>query len=269
MIIFPYKMGSRSAKRLKEAINVSEGTKTCWVIQRKPRASRALIVNWGSAAIPYQGPGYTVINKPVDVEAMSDKVKFFERTNNDVNVLLWTRDREIALGWGEAGHKVFARTLTRGSGGRGIHVWTGGSEVPLPMAPLYTKHQPKTHEYRVHLVRSLAGSDFQPHLVQRKVWKNVGEQPTTWDVRSHDNGFIFQSYPDLDKVPPAVVAAAKKIMEKYFSGMHFAALDVLYHKPSDKAVVCEGNTAPGVENNTVDLYAHYLRGLNEEYIKQR
>lgn len=269
MIINPYKLGSRSAKRLKEAINQVSGTKACWILQRKPRTNRALIINWGASEIAYTEGQHWIINSPKDVGDMSDKIKFFERTKNDANVLLWTRDRDVALGWGEAGHKVFARALTRGSGGRGIHVWTGGSEVPLPMAPLFTKHQPKTHEYRLHMVRSLTGSDFEPQLIQRKVWKNVGEQPKTWDVRSHDNGFIFQSYPDHTKVPESVVAAARSIMAKYFAEMHFAALDVLYHKPTDKAVICEGNTAPGLENNTVDIYAAYFRGLQEEFRRER
>jgi D-alanine-D-alanine ligase-like ATP-grasp enzyme len=58
-------------------------------------------------------------------------------------------------------------------------------------------------------------------------------------------------------------------MAQHFGEMHFAALDVLYHHPSGKAVICEGNTAPGLENNTVNIYAEYLLGLNEEFRKER
>jgi hypothetical protein len=58
-------------------------------------------------------------------------------------------------------------------------------------------------------------------------------------------------------------------MAKHFAEMHFVALDVLYHQPSDTPVICEGNTAPGLENNTVDVYAQYFLGLNEEFKKER
>lgn len=268
MIINPYKLGSRSAKRIKEAINQVHDRKVCWVLQRQPRG-RALIVNWGNGNILYPEGQNWIINAPADVRDMSDKISFFKRLNNDDICLRWTVDHATAKEWGNAS-KVFVRTLTRGSGGRGIHVWEAAGGEPLPNAPLYTRHQAKTHEYRVHMARSLTGSDFEPLLVQRKVWvKKDGQQPKSWDVRSHDNGFIFQTQRETEKVPERVLGVARRTMGKYFPDMHFAALDVLYHKPSDVAVVCEGNTAPGVENNTVDVYAHYFRGLMEEFKNER
>lgn len=270
MILHPYKLGSRSAKRLREALNTSAGHKIAWVLTRPPRANKSLIVNWGASEINYPEGQHWIVNPPKDVRVMSDKVLFFQKAGHDKSFLDWTTDRSTASEWGVKS-KIFIRNLTRGSGGRGIDVWEAGSGSIIPAAPLYTRHQPKTHEYRVHMARSLNGSDFEPILIQRKVWKNVGEQPKSWDVRSHDNGFIFQSYPDtaLDKVPETVKALGRKIMSKYFPEMHFAALDVLYHKPTDVALVCEGNTAPGLENNTVDVYAHYFRGLMEEFKRER
>lgn len=268
MIINPYKLGSRSAKRIKEAINQVHDRKVCWVLQRQPRG-RALIVNWGNGNILYPEGQNWIINAPADVRDMSDKISFFKRLNNDDICLKWTTDRKQATEWG-AHSKVFVRALTRGSGGRGIDVWEAAGGRDCPIAPLYTQHQPKTHEYRIHMARSLTGSEFEPILCQRKVWvKKDGQQPKSWDVRSHDNGFIFQTHPDHATLPKRALDVARKCMAKYFGDMHFAALDVLYHKPSDVAVVCEGNTAPGVENNTVDVYAHYFRGLMEEFKNER
>lgn len=213
-----------------------------------------------------------VINPPKEAQVMSDKIKFFERTAHDKNFLQWTTDRSTASEWGTKGEKVFVRHLTRGSGGRGIDVWTATEGAVIPSAPLYTRHQKKTHEYRVHLARSLTGVDFEPILVQRKVWRpELNGQPKSWDVRSHDNGFIFQAYPD-DKVaslPKEIFRVAKGAMAKYFPEMHFAALDVLYHQPSDTAIICEGNTAPGLENHTVDVYAQYFIGLEEEFKREK
>lgn len=238
------------------------------VLQRPPKSRRALIINWGSAEIAYPEGQHWIINSPKDVLSMSDKVKFFERVDHNDDFLSWTTDPVLAQDWAHAG-KVFVRHLTRGSGGRGIDVWSPERGTPIPSAPLYTRHQPKTHEYRIHMGRSLTGCEFEPILIQRKVWRNKDAQPKSWDVRSHDNGFIFQAYPDTTKVPGSVLAVARRVMAQQFPEMHFAALDVLFHSPTDRAVVCEGNTAPGLENNTVNIYAEYLLGLNEEFRKER
>lgn len=270
MILHPYKLGSRSAKRLKDAMNGREGSRVATILQRAPKARRALIVNWGSAKIEYPEGQHWIINSPKDVNSMSDKVKFFERVDHNDDFLDWTTDVATAQAW-TTERKVFVRHLTRGSGGRGIDVWTPERGEPLPVAPLYTGHQPKTHEYRLHMARSLNGCDFEPILVQRKVWTKKDEAPKSWDVRSHDNGFIFQSYP-VDKLaglPPEVFAVGRRVMAKHFPEMHFAALDVLYHQPTKRAVVCEGNTAPGLENDTVRIYSEYFLGLNEEFKKER
>lgn len=270
MIIHPYRLGSRSCKRLKAAINASQGRRVVSVLNRKPRGTRCLIVNWGGQEISYPEGQHWIINPPSEVQQMSDKSKFFQKVGHDKNFLEWTTDRSQASEWGVK-DKVFVRHLTRGSGGRGIDVWSAADGSVIPAAPLYTRHQKKTHEYRIHLARSLTGYDYEPILVQRKVWKTPGATPKSWDVRSHDNGFIFQAYPDekVKELPKEIFRVAKAGMAKHFSELHFTALDVLYHQPSDTAIICEGNTAPGLENNTVDVYSHYFLGLEEEFRKER
>lgn len=270
MIIHPYKLGSRSAKRLKECINQSSThSRIATILKRQPRGKKCLIINWGGSAIEYPEGNNWIINSPKDVVNMSDKVLFFNKVGHDKSFLEWTSDRDQAQQWASKG-KVFVRHLTRGSGGRGIDVWSPERGEAVPSAPLYTRHQPKTHEYRVHMARSLTGGSFEPILVQRKVFiPQEGQQPKSWDVRSHDNGFIFQAYPDFTKVPGSVLDVCRKALSQHFPEMHFVALDVLYHAPSDTPVICEGNTAPGLENNTVDVYAEYFLGLNEEFKKER
>jgi hypothetical protein len=104
------------------------------------------------------------------------------------------------------------------------------------------------------------------------VWRpELNGEPKSWDVRSHDNGFIFQAYPQekLNQLPPEIFRVAKLGMEKHFPKMHFAALDILYHQPSNTAIICEGNTAPGLENNTVNVYARYFLTLEADFRKER
>jgi hypothetical protein len=223
-----------------------------------------LIVNWGNSEFEYPQYGLTIVNDPQWVGKMTNKVRFFETVGHDRCVLVWTRDYDTAKSWGT---RVFARTKIEASGGAGIEIYDPEDPTfSLPKAPLYTQYVPKTHEYRLHMARSLTGSGFTLMLAQRKVFVKTDQRPAPldWKVRSHDNGFIFQRQPDLERVPSEVINAAVKVMEEHFSGLHFAALDVMYHDKRKQAWVIEGNTAPGLENNTVSVYADYFTSLDKE-----
>ena len=263
MIINPYKHGSRGAKALREALR-AKGVQ-CWTLQRPPNTTKSLIVNWGNSEFDYETQGRTIVNPPGETYFMSNKIKFFESCGQAPDVLEWTRNRETALGWGT---KVFARTKVEASGGEGIIVYDPeAAGEGLPNAPLYTRYVPKTHEYRLHMARGLRGEGFQLMLVQRKVFVPTPERPAPldWKVRNHANGFIFQSQPDLEKIPRPVILAAARVMTDHFPKLHFAALDVMYHDTRNRAYVIEGNTAPGLENATVGVYADYFQALDKEH----
>lgn len=270
MIINPYKLGSRGAKALRDKLR-ERGVK-CWTLQRPPRKMNALIVNWGSSGIDYPLDGMKVVNHPSQVALLSNKIKFFEATKGSDDTVEWTRDRDTASAWAQAGSKVFCRTKVEASGGDGIVVYDPETDATsgVPAAPLYTRYVPKTHEYRLHLARGLNHKGFTVMLVQRKVFVKTPERqaPLDWKVRSHANGFIFQSYPPINveqRVPAAVMEAAGRVMAGYFPDLHFAALDVMYHDKRNKAYVIEGNTAPGLENDTINVYADYLAALEKEH----
>lgn len=265
MIINPWKKGSRGAYAVRDCLR--EMKVPCFTLQREPNTKTALIVNWGNSAFDYETKGRTVVNDPFQVSAMTNKVNFFENTQHSKDVLEWTRNRDKALDWNSV---VFARTKVEASGGAGIIVWNPEEVLhhgDLPHAPLYTKYVPKTHEYRLHMARSLRGTGFTVMLAQRKVFVKTLQRPAPldWKVRSHDNGFIFQSQPNFEKVPVAVMDSAGRVMSEHFPNLHFCALDVMYHDKRDKAWVIEGNTAPGLENNSVSVYAEYFRALEKEH----
>lgn len=265
MIINPYKLGSRGAKEIKKALR--ELGEKAFILQRPPESRNSLIVNWGNSQFDYPTDSLVVVNDPFNVYCMSNKVKFFESTNGSIDTLEWTRNRDKALAWNSI---VFARLKIEASGGKGIIVWSPDEMLhigDLPLAPLYTRYVPKTHEYRLHMARGLRDKGFTVMLAQRKVFVKTPERPspTDWKVRSHDNGFIFQSQPTLEKLPAKVINAANNIMVEHFPDLHFCALDVMYHDKQDQAWVIEGNTAPGLENNSVHIYAEYFRALDREH----
>lgn len=262
MIIHPYKRGSRGAYAVKGALQAM-GVRS-FTLNSPPKTPHVLVINWGSSEMAYTHPH--IVNDPFEVYSMSNKIKFFENTQHSKDTLEWTQNREEALAWNSV---VFARLKVEASGGRGIVVWNPEEQPSdqLPQAPLYTRYVPKTHEYRLHMARSLKGTGFTVMLAQRKVFVKTAERPSPvdWKVRSHANGFIFQRQPDFDKIPKVVMEASGRVMSEHFPKMHFCALDVMYHEKRNQAWVIEGNTAPGLENDTVRIYAEYFKALETEH----
>lgn len=260
LIITPYKTGSRSARVLQKAIQ-ARGDKV-FVLRRAPKNPLNPILNWGNSELPFKAKG-VVINPPQEVAKLTNKLRFFKLFDQGgAMVVPWTINSGDARMW----DKVMVRTKLEGSGGDGIIVWEQG-DGELPHAPLYTQYIGKTHEYRLHMARNGREGDFKPILIQRKVFKKTPERPAPaqWEVRNHKHGFYFVAdNGNAEPIPKQVIDVAQCVMEDHLSGMHFCALDVIYNNKTKKAHVLEGNTAIGMEGNTVEVYADYIHGMLKE-----
>jgi D-alanine-D-alanine ligase-like ATP-grasp enzyme len=55
--------------------------------------------------------------------------------------------------------------------------------------------------------------------------------------------------------------AVKEICEQFLevSALDFGAIDVIYHRPTNKAYILEGNTAPGLSGTAIEAYAEALK----------
>lgn len=265
IIINAYKNGSRSAGRLKKALAIDYGAKT-FIRQGPPKNPRSLIVNWGNSDWSYDPPRIDrVVNEPGLLKTMTNKLRFFQKVGHDKSVPQWTTDPAEARAWG---CKLLARQILEGSGGAGIVIWDPEMEnagITFPKAPLYVKYENKTHEYRVHVARGLFGGNFYPLLIQRKIFQKTAEtpQPKSWEIRNHTNGFVYVQNSGVP-TPENVPALAVDFMTKNFPGLHFAALDVIFNEKKNRPLILEGNTAPGLEGQTVDVYAEYLFTLATE-----
>lgn len=264
IILNPYKRGSRSAKALKLEL-LKRGVQT-FIGQKQPKSRKTVLVSWGNSEFDFDPSGYPyVINKPSELRGLTNKLHFFRKVGHEPYVPNWTTDAFEAGKWG---CKLVVRHRLEASGGIGIEIIDEDmlkSGITIPKAPLYVKYENKTHEFRVHMARGLRGGDYTPILVQRKIFQKTPEnpQPKDWNVRNHANGFVYvreSGYP----CPQAVLDTAKTLMEKHFNDLHFAALDIIFHEKKNAAFVLEGNTAPGLEGNTVTVYADYLAGLHSQ-----
>ena len=239
--ILPYHPGSRSAFNLSKALGC---------LRLKPGSRFApkkyhKIINWGNSSRPMFVTESDCLNDPHLVSRMSNKTEFFKFMEDfeDVNLVPWTITESLAKEWIEEGSTVVARTLTRGSGGRGIKILEKG--VDFCYAPLYTKYVKKAEEYRIHVA---FGEIID---VQKKIRDPNSEvEPLDWKIRNHSNGFIFvRNTADPDE---QVLEQALNVMKR--SKLDFGAVDIIWNDYQKKAYVLEINTAPGLEGETVNKY---------------
>jgi hypothetical protein len=252
MIIHPYKKGSHSARQIKLGL-VAEGIRTL-ITQRIPRP-RTLIINWGGKE-EFLDRHARVLNRPSTITSLRNKLTFFEKIGNDERTVPWTTDPKIAETW----KSVFARMSLTGSSGQGIVVWQQKAGLALPHAPLYTKRMFTTHEYRIHVFKDRTG---ERHAIdtQRKVFRKTDEVPAPpngWAVRSHRNGFTFIRG---DRPPDELVAGVINFVSNYFPDLDFGAFDVLYNEDTRRFYVLEGNSAPGLEGQTVNTYVQSFKNM--------
>lgn len=276
MIIHPYVRGSKSVKALKDYLE-GVGHHTV-VLHRRPMRPRARVVSWGARDIEYNLDGLRVLNHPRHTAVFCNKLKFFEQADPRFVPECAVPDRaeshlDAIAGWFEHGSPVVERHKLSGKSGEGIRIVEptliegGVSVAAIQKAPLYVKYEKKTDEFRVHVFKNREGNFYVAH-VQKKVAAPDRVQAgdiRNWHVRNHENGFIFQQH-GFD-CPALVRDTALGLVRTSFPEIDFVALDVIYHngtakKAADRteprAFVLEGNTAPGMEGTTVQIYGDFL-----------
>lgn len=254
--LLPYKQGSKGAMTLADALNgrvlLLEGSKF------HPKYDD-VIINWGQSRRTHALDGVTILNPPEVIKNASNKLTFFtnlREADADIIPRFWTSSRDIPAD----AFPIVCRTVLEGHSGAGIVI--AATAADLVDAPLYVQYIKKKDEYRVH-VGKVSGRTNPDKIiaVQRKARRrDVPDGDVNWEVRNHDNGFI---YVRGGVNPPAdVLDVARRALE--VSGLDFGAVDVIYHERQAKAYVLEINSAPGIEGSTVDDYAAYFAGAIKE-----
>lgn len=241
IFVYPYKMGSRSAKALSEALSAKQIKLSGSNFRESPNKT---VINWGSTSCPYE-----CMNTPAEVKDASDKlVAFLAMDDADVSVPDFTNSSETASDWLREGHTVVVRHSLTGSSGHGIELISDPS-VEMPEAPLYTKYVKKTDEYRVHVFNGKVID------VQKKMRKNdVPAEEVNWQIRNLAGGFIF----GREGIDTPAACTEEAIKAVHSLGLLFGAVDVGYHSEFG-AKVYEVNTAPGLEGSTVTSYANAFK----------
>jgi glutathione synthase/RimK-type ligase-like ATP-grasp enzyme len=189
----------------------------------------------------------------------------------------WTTTKRIAQEWVNEGSVVLARSSDHSQGGRGITVVENGE---VPVALFYTKHARHKREYRINVFRK---ADSQPtpqppasiqhdpfytppnvhelfdviDITQKRRRNDFDREINRW-VRSYDNGWVFCRN---NIVPPrdTTIHYAKNAVAAL--GLDFGGVDIFEKDQSGVpgCLICEVNTAPGIEGTTADNYVNHIK----------
>lgn len=253
--IYPYKLGSQSAKALRKGLSSILNYRVKLVRPNgrfRPRRDD-IVINWGNSTHPNWKWGFTDINQPHYIQKASDKLSAFEAFKYaDVQTPDWTEDINEAQSWVNDGHTVIVRHVLNGHSGQGIEVV---SEGELPHAPLYTKYKKKRAEYRVHV--------FQGEVIDTCQKKKLTEANRAGAVntfiRNHTNGWIFCR----DGVVPCPRREELAVKAVQALGLDFGAVDIIYNEHENQYYVLEVNTAPGLEGTTLVKYVEAVAKLQQ------
>ncbi len=243
--ILPYKMGSVSAKALALGLDTKLIKKdNSSFVHRDDR----LVINWGNSQPHPKVNPERMLNSYAAVALAANKLHFFREFQGHpvVKTPEFTTNAEEAEEYLSLGKTLFARTVLTGHSGQGIVVITPEDE--LIDAPLYTLQFPTKREYRVHVVN---GSVID--VTQKKKRRDT---EVNMDIRNYDGGWVFARN-DIEQPPEEALTMA--IAGVTDLGLDFGACDVLVSE-DNRVVICEINTAPGIEGTTLEKYINAFKG---------
>jgi hypothetical protein len=246
--IFPYKIGSLSAKKLARALSVLR-------VGHYYNAKRSdTIVNWGNSHPPHFRWMEQDLNNPKAIALACDKLNTFITLEHlgFHHLPEWYQKQWSAEKCINDGKTVYCRTKTNSHSGKGIVIANTLDE--LVPAPLYTVKTSHKDEYRVHIFKGEV-------LDVQKKKKRLGFSGTSSGIRNHTNGWVYArsdvAIPDM--LCPIAIQAVNLL------GLDFGAVDIGHRLRDNKFFVFEVNTAPGLEGSTLDKYAkaiyNYYRSL--------
>lgn len=252
--LYPYNLGSESAKGLAQVLNVTRVRPDGNYVPRMGHT----IINWGNSTSPdWAGTAARranrILNKPEAVGNASNKLNAFRLLQAaGVRTPDFTTNYLEAKRWLEAGFTVVERHKLNASSGEGVRIVSyddNTASSQLQTAPLYTKYIYKQSEFRVHIFRG----NVIDYIQKKK--RNGAEDLPNFDrfVYSAERGWVFvrEGATQVESVKQLAISAVRAL------GLDFGAVDVILI--DNVPYVLEVNTAPGLMGTTLIKYANAIR----------
>lgn len=252
--LYPYKMGSESAKSLSNVLNIMRVRPDGDYV---PKVGNT-VINWGSSQVPTWAQragsrGVRILNKLESVNNAANKLTALNILRNaGVATPDFTTSSSVASSWLQRGETVVERHELRGNSGAGIRIVNLDDEdMPstINSAPLYTKFIPKTAEFRVHVFRG----EVIDYIEKKRVAAERRDESFNKYVSSVHQGWVFArtNIRDIPEVRQIAIKAVQAL------GLDFGAVDIVYF--DGRPFVLEVNSAPGLKGTTLIKYANAFR----------
>lgn len=263
--IYPYKMSSRSAHKLQEALEEAGADSLLVYPDReyRPRATD-LIIGWGSGDWPNWrlealDVGATWLNMSDVISNSVNKIATF-RFLNDAHISCpeSTASYDTALGWLQQGSVVIARQETEGRDGSGLVIIRRPDD--MVSAGLYTKYKEKTEEFRVHVFQGRAfwGQIRAPITDDSNKYFQASPHPM---IRTSSNGWTLHVYnEDMPLICNRIAANAVQAIGLDFGCVDLGWLKGTTHTP-ESVQVYETNTSPEISDRTCSAYVDQILRL--------
>ncbi len=254
LVIYPYKMGSKSAKDLANRITTVIGSRVRRVreVGKYRPKQRSVILNWGASSQPrWMDSTRKALNWPVAVAIASNKLSAFTVFKHaNIPTPEWTADAAIAQQWLNEGNIVLSRTMLNSHSGRGIVINDPEQSNNLVRSPLYVKYKKKRKEFRVHI--------FNGQIIdmaeKRRFRQERRDNSFNGLVRNHSNGWSFCR----DSIVEPTGLRDLAIQSVACLGLSFGACDIIWNEKEDKCYTLEVNTAPGLQGTTLERYSQAI-----------
>ena len=246
--IWSYKMGSKSAKAMAEALDI-------WMIKHEGSTWKGstgrTVLNWGAGTGVFnlKVGNAKLLNTPAQVDLAVNKLDFFRACIGDKAPRLpfWTSNPQQAKAWLYNGLTVIARTTLEGAKGAGLVVMK--KSVDFVPASLYTVRTPSSGEYRVYM--------FNGEVLDSRVKLLAEGSEEHPDGMRHEDKYEYCKLKDGSVLPPDVAQQAKLAIAKV--GLFTGGVDVLWDDQTGLATVLEVNSAPYIGGDTADKYAEAFK----------
>ena len=241
-IIVPYKVGSATAKAIKDKL-IELGHKALVIRANSPTFKKKqtdVIIYYGKTSHLLTGDNLSFNKHP---ELATNKLESFRAlTDAGLSTVPWTEYKnDITEDW----KQIVARATLTGHSGDGISIYNYGDV--LPDVPLYTKYVKKTYECRVHVFKGKV-IDAQ---IKRKVRDVEDNNPL---IRNIHTGWVYcrDGYEPDPRGNELAIQAVEAL------GLDFGAVDLIYNQHYNQFYILEVNTAAGLTGTTLTNFTNAL-----------
>jgi glutathione synthase/RimK-type ligase-like ATP-grasp enzyme len=233
-----------SAKLLRDALEKKSGNEI-FITDNPEKVKRGILIRYGNSAQVHRRVDDTEFNPPDFVNFCVNK-GYFSDVMNAVGIYTPEYHNDTLPNH----YPVLIRKTLTGSGGRGIVVVRDEQEFLRNWNRIYkwTQFLKTNFEARVHVLDGKIARLF--------VKEPEGEEGPT-PIRNIGHGYHFSLREDIENKYSKLKTLIQKVIAASPKS-HFFAADVGYDPERKEYVVFELNSAPGLNENTADIYAQFL-----------